>query len=117
VGAWIGSAEAAFFVRNSLAMWQQEKAAAATVRIKAPAEPNNSLSIEAKLFAEKHSTRDCACRRGFTTFPPVSLQEQPAVVLLLKGHRSLGELAIREYAGHEDLRGSGRRSVIPYVHR
>jgi hypothetical protein len=39
-----------------------------------------------------------------------------AVVLLLEGHRSLGELAIREYGGHDDLRGSGRQSVIPYVH-
>jgi hypothetical protein len=39
-----------------------------------------------------------------------------AVVLLLEGHRSRGELAIREYGGHEDLRGSGRRSVILYVH-
>jgi hypothetical protein len=38
------------------------------------------------------------------------------VVLLLEGLRSLGELAIREYGGHEDLRGSDRRSVIPYVH-
>jgi hypothetical protein len=25
-------------------------------------------------------------------------------------------LAIDEHGGHEDLRGSGRRSVIPYVH-
>jgi hypothetical protein len=56
------------------------------------------------------------CRSGFTTLPPVPLQEQPTVVLLLEGHRSLGELAIREYSRHEDLRGSGRRSVIPYVH-
>jgi hypothetical protein len=56
------------------------------------------------------------CRSGFTTLPPVPLQEQPTVVLLLEGHRSVGELAIREYGGHEDLRGSGRRSVIPYVH-
>jgi hypothetical protein len=39
-----------------------------------------------------------------------------AVVLLLEGHRSLGEFAIREYGGHKDLRGSGHRSVIPYVH-
>jgi hypothetical protein len=38
------------------------------------------------------------------------------VVLLLEGLRSHEELAIREYGGHEDLRGSGRRSVIPYVH-
>jgi hypothetical protein len=38
------------------------------------------------------------------------------MILLLEGHRSLGELAIREYGGHEDLRGSGRWSVISYVH-
>jgi hypothetical protein len=25
-------------------------------------------------------------------------------------------LAMREYGGYEDLRVSGRRSVIPYVH-
>jgi hypothetical protein len=56
------------------------------------------------------------CRSGFTTLPLVPLQEQPVVVLLLEGHRSLGELAIWEYGGHQDLRGSGRRSVIPYVH-
>jgi hypothetical protein len=24
---------------------------------------------------------------------------------------------MEEHGGHEDLRGSGRRSVIPYVHR
>jgi hypothetical protein len=56
------------------------------------------------------------CRNGFTTFSLVPLQEQPAVVLLLKGLRSYKVLVIREYGGHEDLRGSGRRSVIPYVH-
>jgi hypothetical protein len=56
------------------------------------------------------------CRSGFMTLPPVPLQEQPAVVLLLKGLRSHKVLVIREYGGHEDLRGSGRRSVIPYVH-
>jgi hypothetical protein len=39
-----------------------------------------------------------------------------AVVLLLDGLRSHKVLVIREYGGHEDLRGSGRRSVIPYVH-
>jgi hypothetical protein len=38
------------------------------------------------------------------------------VVLLLEGLRSRKVLVIREYGGHEDLRGSGRRSVIPYVH-
>jgi hypothetical protein len=53
---------------------------------------------------------------GFTTLPPVLLQEQPAVVLLLEGPRLHKMLVIREYGGHEDLRGSGRRSVIPYIH-
>jgi hypothetical protein len=38
------------------------------------------------------------------------------VVLLLEGVRSHKVLVIREYGGHKDLRGSGRRSVIPYVH-
>jgi hypothetical protein len=55
-------------------------------------------------------------RSGFMTLPPVPLQEQPAVVLLLEGLRLHKVLVIREYGGHEDLRGSGRRSVIPYVH-
>jgi hypothetical protein len=32
------------------------------------------------------------------------------------GLRSHKALVMREYGGHEDLRGSGRRSVIPYVH-
>jgi hypothetical protein len=56
------------------------------------------------------------CRSGFTTLPPVPLQEQPAVVLLLEGPLVSWLLAIGEYGGREDLRGSGRRSVIPYVH-
>jgi hypothetical protein len=56
------------------------------------------------------------CRSDFTTLSPVPLQEQPAVVLLLEGLRSHKVLVIREYGGHEDLRGSGRWSVIPYVH-
>jgi hypothetical protein len=60
--------------------------------------------------------RFAVCRSGFTTLPPVPLQEQPVVVLLLEGLRSHKVLVIKEYGGHEDLRGSGRRSVIPYVH-
>jgi hypothetical protein len=39
-----------------------------------------------------------------------------AVVLLLEGALVSWLLAMREYGGHKDLRGSGRRSVIPYVH-
>jgi hypothetical protein len=44
------------------------------------------------------------------------LQEQPDVVLLLEGALVSSSLAIDERGGHEDLYGSGRRSVIPYVH-
>jgi hypothetical protein len=39
------------------------------------------------------------------------------VVILLEGALVSWLLAMREYSGHEDLRGSGRRSVIPYIHR
>jgi hypothetical protein len=38
------------------------------------------------------------------------------VVLLFEGLRSHKVLVVSEYGGHEDLCGSGRRSVIPYVH-
>jgi hypothetical protein len=56
------------------------------------------------------------CRSGFATLPPVLLQEQSAVVLLLDGALVSWSLAMDERSGHEDLRGSDRRSVIPYVH-
>jgi hypothetical protein len=39
------------------------------------------------------------------------------VVLLLEGALVSWLLAMDKCGGHEDLRGSGRRSVIPYVHR
>jgi hypothetical protein len=38
------------------------------------------------------------------------------VVLLLEGPLVSWSLAMDERGGHEDLRGSGRQSVIPYVH-
>jgi hypothetical protein len=56
------------------------------------------------------------CRSGFATLPPEPLQGQRAVVLLLEGALVSWSLAMDERGGHEDLRGSGRRSVIPYVH-
>jgi hypothetical protein len=51
------------------------------------------------------------------TLPPVPLQEQPVVFLLLEGALVSWSLAMDERGGHKDLRGSDRRSVIPYVHR
>jgi hypothetical protein len=39
------------------------------------------------------------------------------VVLLLERVVVSWSLAIDERGGHEDLRGSGHRNVIPYVHR
>jgi hypothetical protein len=50
------------------------------------------------------------------TLLPVLLQEQPAVVLLLEKVLVSWSSAIDERSEHEDLRVSGRRSVIPYVH-
>jgi hypothetical protein len=38
------------------------------------------------------------------------------VVLLFEGALVSWSLAMDEHGGHEDLRGLGRRSVIPYVH-
>jgi hypothetical protein len=38
------------------------------------------------------------------------------VVFLLEGALVSWSLAMDERGGHEDLRGLGRRSVIPYVH-
>jgi hypothetical protein len=39
------------------------------------------------------------------------------VVLLLGRALASWSLAIDERGGHEDLQGSGRQSVIPYVHK
>jgi hypothetical protein len=50
------------------------------------------------------------------TLPPVPLQEQPAVVLLLEGALVSWSLAMDERGRHEDLRGSGHQSLITYVH-
>jgi hypothetical protein len=61
------------------------------------------------------SYRPCY-RSDFATLPSEPLQELPAVVLLLEGVLVSWSLAIDEHSGHEDLRDSGRRSVIPYVH-
>jgi hypothetical protein len=43
-------------------------------------------------------------------------QEQPTVVLLWGMPLASWLLALGEREGHEDLRGSDRLSVIPYVH-
>jgi hypothetical protein len=69
-------------------------------------------------FAQLHLqvVHEVHCRSGFATLSPVPLQEQPAVVLLLEGALISWSLAINERGGHRDLRGSGRWSVIPYVH-
>jgi hypothetical protein len=50
------------------------------------------------------------------TLPPVPLQEQPAVVLLLEWALISWSLAMDECGRHEDLCGSDRWSIIPYVH-
>jgi hypothetical protein len=51
------------------------------------------------------------------TLPPALLQEQSVVVLLLERTLVSWLLGIDERGGHEDLHGSVRRSVIPYIHK
>jgi hypothetical protein len=53
----------------------------------------------------------------FMALSPVLLKEQLVVVLLWEMTLVSWSLAIDERDGHEDLRGLGCRSVIPYVHR
>jgi hypothetical protein len=69
----------------------------------------------ARLLGSGLQRRDCLS--GFMTLPPVLLPEQPDVVLLFERALVSWSLAIDERAGHQDLCGSGRRSVTPYVHR
>jgi hypothetical protein len=57
-----------------------------------------------------------ACRSGFATLPPMPLQEQPTMVLLLEGDLVSWSLAMDERGGHEDLCGLIHRNIIPYVH-
>jgi hypothetical protein len=50
------------------------------------------------------------------TLPPELLLAQSAVVLLWGMPLAFWLLALGERGGHGDLCGSGRLSVIPYVH-
>jgi hypothetical protein len=68
------------------------------------------------IFATVLFPDSTGCQSGFVTLPLVPLQEQPAMVLLLEGALVSWSLAMNECGGHKDLRGLGRRRVIPYVH-
>ncbi len=74
-----------------------------------------AMKLEHQEQQKASSWRD-KCRSGFTTLPPVLLQEQLVVLLLLERDLTSWSLAMDEHGEHKDLRGSGRRSVIPYVH-
>jgi hypothetical protein len=78
------------------------------------------MTWSSRSIASRETTRPptwrVKCRSGFVTLPPVLLQEQSAVVLLLEGALVSWSLAIDERGGHENLCGSARRSVIPYIH-
>jgi hypothetical protein len=82
--------------------------------------PAESFGDAATIFSwflahQKYCTQCqlCICRSDLTTLSPVLLQEQLVVVLLLKRSLFSWLLAINERGGYEDLRGSGRQSVIP----
>jgi hypothetical protein len=62
-----------------------------------PGAPN--VEVDLRHFHRHRSPRAARCGSSFWS-----------------GLRSHKVLVMREYGGHEDLRGSGRRSVIPYVH-
>jgi hypothetical protein len=65
-----------------------------------------------------HGAQDSGlpCRSGFTTLSSEPLQEQSVVVLLWGRYLASWLLALGERGGHDDLRDSGRLSVIPYIH-
>jgi hypothetical protein len=54
-------------------------------------------------------------RSGFTTLS-LALLRVARCGSLLERAKIAQTLAMEEHGGHENLRGSGRRSVIPYVH-
>jgi hypothetical protein len=56
------------------------------------------------------------CRSGFAILPTEPPQEQPTVVLLWGRPLASWLLALGERGGHGDLHGSGRLSIIFYVH-
>jgi hypothetical protein len=83
---------------------------------------DNGSWADTKLIGLKNeensrSRFSCYCRNGFVTLSLVPLQEQSTVVLLLDEVLVYWSLAMDERSGHKNLRGSGCRSVIPYVHR
>jgi hypothetical protein len=57
------------------------------------------------------------CRSGFTTLPPTPLPERPVVVLCLERAFVTWLLDRDGHGEHSGLRGSGRRSVTPYIYR
>jgi hypothetical protein len=77
------------------------------------------LGVVEALLPEKHQapylTRQMS-KWFYDTSTGTAPRERSAVVLLLEGALVSWLLAMREYGGYEDLRGSDRRSVIPYVH-
>jgi hypothetical protein len=66
-------------------------------------------------FGHKHGRSALYLSKWFYDTSTGAAAGAPAVVLLLEGLRSHKVLVIKEYGGYEDLRGLGRRSVIPYV--
>jgi hypothetical protein len=56
------------------------------------------------------------CQSDFMTLQQVLLQEQLVVVLLLESALVSWLLVMDEHGGHQYLRGSGHRSVTPYIH-
>jgi hypothetical protein len=83
--------------------------------VRALHERHQDLAARAKAVWEHHLHRRLS-KWFYDTSTGTAPREQPAVVLLLEGGLVSWSLAMDKRGGHEDLRGSGRRSIILYVH-
>jgi hypothetical protein len=75
-----------------------------------------SYSVGSYLPVQEGSDAATCYQSDFVTLSSVLLHEQPVVVLFLEGALVSWSLGMDERDGHQDLRGSGYQSVIPYIH-
>jgi hypothetical protein len=76
------------------------------------------LGVVEALLLEKHQALVPACQmsKWFYDTSTGAAQEQSAVVLLWRRYLASWLLALGEHGGDNDLHGSDRLSIIPYVH-
>jgi hypothetical protein len=62
------------------------------------------------------SIQRLVCQSGFTTLPPASVLEQPAMVHCWSGLGLSSSKLGMMHSGHDDLHGSGGQSETPYAY-